>query len=284
MEKEKAQRYVASLEQVVRNTCVDLREAMIQFQGYSQRFTVGRTVPAGIVTDIRKAYKEIHDQLTKIKGINQLLESRYRPYYRRDSLRDKEIAEYGFLVRNLYARFESMLQAMEAKRALEGKEVDPGVVDVPVPSQWFRFRENEINLLRNLQGLYDLDYKIGPGAGIEQRKRVTENKLRSLSLFALSGEGRAMDNLQSGIRLREYDIQERCTKEELRGALTHLREISLAEAEGVIKRFRESSGVPRVKGLLFTIQSQEDLGKAILGSADNILKGMTNGEVKTIPI
>jgi hypothetical protein len=46
----------------------------------------------------------------------------------------------------------------------------------------------------------------------------------------------------------------------------------------------ENSGVPRVKGLLFTIQSQEDLGKAILGSADKILKGMMNGEVKTIPI
>jgi hypothetical protein len=55
-------------------------------------------------------------------------------------------------------------------------------------------------------------------------------------------------------------------------------------SESVIKRFMENSGVPRVKGLLFTIQSQEDLGKAILGSADNILKGMMNGEVKTIPI
>jgi hypothetical protein len=202
MEREQAQRYAASLEQVVRNTCVDLREAIIQFQGYSQRFTVGRTVPPGVITDIRKAYKEIHDRLIKVRGINQLLESTYRPYYRRDSLRDKEIAEYGFLARNLYSRFESMLQAMEAKRVLEGKVVDPGVADVPLPSQWFRMRENEINLLRNLQGLYELNYKGGPGVGIEQRKRATENKLRSLSLFALSGEGEAMDYLQSRVRLR----------------------------------------------------------------------------------
>ncbi len=93
-----------------------------------------------------------------------------------------------------------------------------------------------------------------------------------------------MDDLQSRMRLREFDIQERCTKEELRGALTHLREISLAEAESVIKRFMGSSGVPRIKGLLFPIQSQEDLGKEILGSVDNFLKGMTNGEVKTVPI
>ena len=285
MERERVQRYVTNLEQVIRNTCVDLRETMTLFQGYSQWFTATeRTIPPGIIIHIQKTYKGIHGQLTKIKEINQLLESRYRPYYRRDFLRDKEITEYGFQARKLYAKFESVLQAMEAKRALEGKEVNLGVVDMPIPSHWFRTRENEITLLRNLQGLYALDYKTGPGVGIEQRRRVTGNKLRSLSLFALSGEGGVLDDLQSRMRLREYDIRERCTKEELRGALTHLREISLAETEGVIRRFMGSSGVLRTKGLLFSIQSQEDLGREILGSADNILKGMMNGEVKTIPI
>jgi len=63
-----------------------------------------------------------------------------------------------------------------------------------------------------------------------------------------------------------------------------LREISLAETEGVIRRFMGNSRVLKTKGLLFSIQSQEDLGREILGSADNILKGMMNGEVKTIPI
>jgi hypothetical protein len=284
MEREGVQRYVASLEQVIRNTHLDLRETMIQFQGYSQRFTMEGTIPPGIITDIRKAYKGIHDQLTKIKGINQLLEGRYRQYYRRDSFRDKEILEFGFLAKKWYTRFESMVQAMEAKRRLEDREEDSGVVDIPIPSQWFRSRKNEVILLRNLQGLYELDYKAGLGVSIEQRRRVTENKLRSLSLFALSGEGGAIDTLQSRMRLREYDIQERCVKEELRGALTHLREISLGEAEGVIRRFMDSREVPKIKGLLFPIQSQEDLGKEILGSADKILKGMMNGEVKTIPV
>jgi hypothetical protein len=284
MERERVQRYVASMEQVLRNTHLDLREAMTQFQGYSRRFTTERTIPPGIVTDIRKTYKGIHEQLTKMKGIHQLLESRYRQYYRRDSLRDKEIAEFGFLARRLYTRFESILQATEAKRGLENREEDSGVADVPIPSQWFRSRENEVVLLRNLQGLYELDYKTELGMTMVQRRRVTGTGRRSLSLFALSGEGGAMDGLQSRMRLREYDIKERCAKEELRGALTHLRGISLGEAEGVIKRFMDSRGVPRIKGLLFSIQSQEDLGKEILGSADTILKGMMGGEVKTIPI
>src|SRR5512136_3421971 len=73
MEKDGAQRYAASLEQVVRSTHQDLREAMIQFQGYSQRVTAQGTVASGTVTDIRKVYKEIQDQLAKIRGANQLL-------------------------------------------------------------------------------------------------------------------------------------------------------------------------------------------------------------------
>ncbi len=284
MEREKAQRYVASMEQVLKNTHHDLREAMTQFQGYSQRLTTETAIPPGIVTDIRKAYKGIHDQLTKMSGIHQLLESRYRQYYRRDSLRDKEIAEIGFMARRLYTKFESVLQATEPRRAGDIRGQGSGMVDVLIPSQWFRSRENEIVLLRNLQGLYQLDYSTEPGMTTARKPRVTENRLRSLSLFVLSGEGGAMDHFQSRMRLREHDIKERCATEELRGALTHLRMISPGEAEGVIRRFMDDRGVPKIKGLLFSIRSQEDLSKEILGSADTLLKGMMGGEVKTIPL
>jgi len=46
------------------------------------------------------------------------------------------------------------------------------------------------------------------------------------SLFVLSGEVRSVDNLQSRMHLREYDIEEQFAKDQLRGALTHLRDIS----------------------------------------------------------
>jgi len=45
------------------------------------------------------------------------------------------------------------------------------------------------------------------GWALSREKRVTGNKLRSLSLFALSGEGGVLDDLQSRMRLREYDIR-----------------------------------------------------------------------------
>jgi hypothetical protein len=286
MERGSVQRYVTSLEQVVRSAHLDLRETMIQFQEYSQRLDMERAVPAGIITDIRKIYMGIHDQLTKIKGINQLLENRYRQYYRRDHVRDREISEFGVLSKKLYTRFESMLQEIEAKGKLTEKEEDSDVCNKRAASQWFRSTENQLVLLGNLRSLYDLDYiyKTGPGMDTERKRRVIQAKLRSLSLFVLSGEGGVIDTLQSRMRLREYDIKERYAKDELRGALTHLREISAAEVEGVIKRYIDSREVPSLKCLLLWIQSQEDLGKETFGSADAILREMTGGEVRTLRV
>ena len=286
MERDTGQRYVASLEQVVRRTHLDLRETMTQLQEYSQRLSMERAVPPGIITDIRKIYMGIHEQLTKIKGINQLLENRYRQYYRRDHVRDREISEFGVLSKKLYARFESMLQEIEAKGKLIEKEEVSDVCNKRVSPQWFRSGENQLVLLGNLRSLYDLDYiyKTGPGMDTERKRRVIQAKLRSLSLFVMSGEGGVIDTLQSRMRLREYDIKERYAKDELRGALTHLREISAAEVEGVIKRYIDSREAPSLKCLLLWIQSQEDLGKETLGSADAILREMTGGEVRTLRI
>ena len=81
------------------------------------RVTSERIVPTGIITDIRQTYKEIQDQLTKIRGIHQLLESKYRQYYRRDSDREREIIEFAFLAKSLYSKFEYTLQEIEAKRS-----------------------------------------------------------------------------------------------------------------------------------------------------------------------
>lgn len=94
MERERLQGYVASLEQIMKNTHFDLRETMNQLQELCLRVIPERIVPMGIITDVRQTYKEIQDQLTKIRGVNQLLEAKYRQYYRRDSLRDREIMEF----------------------------------------------------------------------------------------------------------------------------------------------------------------------------------------------
>jgi hypothetical protein len=284
MERESLNGYVASLEQIVRNTHLDLREVMDQFQELCHRVTPERIVPMGVVTDIRQSYKEIQDQLTKIRGIHQLLEGKYRQYYRRDSLRDREIIELAFLAKSLYSKFEFALQEMEARRRLRGRGGLFEAGGQHIPLSWFQSKENQMVLLRNLQSLYELDYKTRSDLECVQRRVVVRNGHRSISLFILSGEVPLMDQFQSQMRLREHDIKERFTKDQLRGALTHLREISPSEVEKLIRRFTDNSEFSKLKCLLFSIQSQKDLKKEILGTAENILQVMAEGEMRTLSV
>jgi hypothetical protein len=118
----------------------------------------------------------------------------------------------------------------------------------------------------------------------ERRREVIQDEMRSVSLFVLSGEGLLMDNLLSRRRFREYDITERYKEDEVRGALTHLREISPLEVERVIRRFMDSSEFLKLKCLLLMIQSQRSLKKEIVGSIENILHVMGTGEVRKLSI
>jgi len=278
MEKDKGQGYVAGLEQILKSSHLSLKDAVAHFQEMCQMVTPERNLPHDIIVDIRKTYREIQNQLTKIKGIQQLLQGKYRQHYRRNPVRDKEIMELGFLAKNSYFKFEYVLKEVEAKRKLREQEK-------PVaPMSWFHSEENQVILLRTVRGLNDLDYRIPTGLKDEDRRQVRQSKPRSLSLFALSGEVDLMDDLESRIRLREYDITERYGPDEFRGALAHLREISGGEVEGVIRRIVQSVEFSKPKCLLFSIQSSKDLRKEVLSSTRKLFQGLAVGEVKTLSI
>ena len=284
MERGSFQGIAAGLERIMEITRFDLRETMDQFQGLCLMITAERNVPIDIITETRQTYKKIQDQLTKMSGAKQLLEGKYRQYYRRDHQREREIMEMAFLAKSLYLKFEYTLQETEAKKKLkDGGEL---FVAYPqrIPFSWFHSKGNQIILEKNLRSLFALDYKPRSDLEDEQRREIIRNELRSISLFALSGEVTLVDTLQSRMRLREYDIIERYTEEEFRGALTHLKEVSLSEVERVIRRFMDSSESLKLKGLLLRVRSQKDLGKEIIASIENVLRVMGTGEVKTLSI
>ena len=284
MERGIFQAYAASLEQIIENIHFDLREAMDQFRELCLMITPERIAPAEIITDIRQTYRHIQDQLAKIRGVKQLLEGKYRQYYHRDSRREREIMEFAFLAKSLYSKFGYTLEEMEAKRRLKDSGEHFKAYRQRIPYPWFQSKRNQIILLRNLRTLCELDYETRSDLEYEHRREVIRSGMRSVSLFAFSGEVGLIDNLQSRMRLREYDIKERLTRGELRGALTHLREISLPEVEGVIRRFVDTSEFSKLRCLLLTIQSQQDLEKEILGSAENMLHVMGMGELKILSI
>lgn len=282
MERGNFQGYVIGLERIMVNTHFDLREAMGQFQELCVMITPENDVPMEIITDIRQAYKQIQDQITKINGVKQILEGKCRHYYHRDSQREREIMEFAFLARSLYSKFEYTLQEIEAKKKLRGRgeHFEPWPRRIAFP--WFQSKGNQIVLEKNLRSLCALDYNPRSDLEYEQRREIIRNGMRSISLFILSGEITLIDRLQSRVRLREYDIMERYREEEFRGALTHLKEIPHSEMERVVRRFMESSRFLKPKCLLLRIRSQRDLEKEIIASTDNILRVMEMGEVRTL--
>jgi hypothetical protein len=278
MESGNFQRIAAGLERVMENTRLDLREAIDQFQELCLMITPERNVPADIITRTRQAYKKIQDQLTTISGARQLLESKYRDYYRRDYQREKEIMQIAFLAKNLYMTFEET-EAKRKQKAMEGYSDAHGQ---PMPFPWFQSKQNQILLLKNLHNLGELDYKTRFQLGFERRQEVIQNAMRSIFLFVLSGDPKLIDILQSRMRFREYDITERYKEDEFRGALTHLREVSPSQVQKVIKRIVGTDEFMKLKCLLLRIQSQNDLNKETVRSAENILQQMGQGEVKVL--
>lgn len=284
MEKERVQGYVASLEQIIMCTHLDLEETMSAFQDMCLRVTPKRVVPTRVISDIREAYKEIQDQLTKIRGIDQLLRSKYKQYHQRDTPSSGEIMEFAFLAKSLYLKFENTLQAIEANRRLRDKGEHSETYGPRISLRWFHSRVNQVLLARNLRSLYELDYKNRCDLKSGQRREVIRNGMRSVSLFALSGEVGLIDVLHSRVQLREYDIKERYSGNEFRGALTHLREISPSEVERVIRRFTDSRDFLKLKCVFMPIQSQKDLARAVLNSPEKVLELLTQGEVRIFPI
>jgi hypothetical protein len=274
--------YVASLEQAVKNGHLWLKEALDEFEEKVRRVGPERNVSHSMITDIRKTYKDIQDLLTRIKGVQQLLQGKYRQHYRRDAVRDNEILELGFVAKNCYFRFESVLEEREARKRLREKE---GFLARPLaerPIRWFYSPEHQDKLLQNLRELGSLGHRVPPTAGGREQRKTAKESPRSVSLFILSGDEQFMDGLQSRMRLRAYDISERSGRRELRGALTHLKETSASDIVNVFRRFMGEEAFSRLKCLFIPIQSPKDLERKELNSAEKLLQAMARGEVRRI--
>jgi hypothetical protein len=271
-------RYVKSLERTVQNNYHYLKESIKDFQEMCRAVAPEKHVPTAIAVDIREMYKEIRNRLTEIKAIEQLLQGKYRQHYRRDSVRDKEIMEFGFVAKNLYSKFEYTMVQIEAIKRL--KEQAPHADHPGKPLQWFRSKENQVALIKNLRTLTELDYEPAPENIGEERRDLAGS--RALTLLLFIGDSTSLDVLQSQIQFREHDIVERTGPEEVRGVLAHLGKVDPIEVEKKFQQFMESKGLTKLKCLLLPIQSSKDLERDLLKSIKAALHEMAEGEVRTI--
>jgi len=280
MEKDQVQRYVKSLEKTIQNDHHYLKETMEEFQDMCRMVTPERHVPAGILIDIREMYKEIRNRLAEIKAIEQLLHGKYRQYYRRDSMRDKEIMEFGFIAKNCYSKFEYTILQIEAMKRLkeQARKVEHPSESFP----WFRSEENKVTLIKNLRMLKELDYEPIPQEMQEERRDIVGS--RTLTFFLFKGDSLSLDRLQPRIQLREHDVMERYGHEELRGVLTHLRKVDPSEIEKKYRQLVDSMGLTKLKCLLLPIHSPKDLERDLLKLINTTLQEMAEGELRTVSI
>jgi hypothetical protein len=223
-------------------------------------------------------YKEIRNRLTEIKAVEQLLQGKYRQHYRRDSVRDKEIMEFGFIAKNCYSKFEYTMVQIEALKRLKehsAKADHPGE-----PLQWFRSNENRVAFIKNLRILTELNYEPTPEKIGEERRDLAGS--RTLTLFLIIGDSTSLDLFQSQIQFREHDILERYSPEEVRGVLAHLKKVDPIEVEKKFQQFMESKGLVKLKCLLLPIHSSKDLKRDLLKLIKTALHEMTEGELRTL--
>lgn len=285
MEKGSGERYAKSLEATIQNNYHYLKEKVKDFQEMCLLVTPERKhIPPEIILDIREMYKEIRSRLTEIKAIEQLLQGKYRQFYRRDPLRAKEVLEFGFIAKNCYSKFEFTMIQREAQKAARERETALRGEMRGIPSHWFHSKENQATFIRNLRILDQLDYERPADPKIGERREISEDRPRSLTLFVISGDPGLIDALQSRIQLREHDVLERYTREELRGLLTHLREIDPLEVESKFKALIERLGYSKLKCLLIPVHSSKDLKAELLSLIKAGLQGLREGEFKTLSV
>lgn len=280
MNKDPMQKHAESLERTIQHNFNYLKDAVEEFKTLCLLVTPEKNTPPEIIVDIREIYKEVRDRFSEIKAIQQVLQGKYRQYYRRDSMREKAIMEFGFLTKNLHSKVEYIL--MQKQAIGQKKEASSRPEQKGFPSQWFRSKEHQVTFVRNLRILNELDYNPPSDPKVGERREVVQEKVRLLTLFCFKGEAGIIDALYSQFRLREHDLIERYAQDELRGLFAHLRDISQVEMEALFQRILRTETFQNLKCLFLTLPSGKDLQANLLDSFRTALEGMKEGEVKSL--
>jgi len=276
------QRYVETLELVIQKNYRYLKGIMEDFQEKCRLAASATGAAPGLFTEIPDIYQEIHKRLKETQAVQSLLKTRYPQYVRSEPERDKELRELDLNAGTYFSKFLQTLKQRLGEKEGVGEEKLLGLEEVP-HFRWFRNQENLVKFIRNVRILDELDYEIAP-AWVRERREVTKDKPRSLTLFIFKGDARSISNLQSHMHLREHDIVERYDQDELRGILTHLREIQPFEVESIFDRLRQVEGYSDLKCLLVPIRGERDLRVDLAVLVEKTISEMSPGKLRTLSI
>jgi hypothetical protein len=271
---------VETLELVIQKNYRYLKSIIEDFQNKCRLAASAPGGPTGVFTEIPDIYQEIHKRLKETQAVQSLLKTRYPQYVRSEPERDKELRELDLNAGTYFSKFLQTVKQPLGEKEGVGEEKLLGLEEVP-HLRWFRNQENLIKFIRNVRILDELDYEVAP-SWVRERREVTKDKPRSLTLFIFKGSVRSITNLQSHMHLREHDVVERYGEDELRGILTHLREIRPLEVERIFDRLKQVEGYSELKCLLVPIHGEKDLKVDVAVLVEKTINEMAPGELKTL--
>jgi hypothetical protein len=268
----------------LRNRFRGLRKMIEDFERRCLTALKDPSKPLDRIIDIRESYKEIQSRLELITSAQE--QGKRNPCPDAPDLSwKKELKELKSAAKECYAKFEVALIQGQEREDLQEDAVSSKAAAVPF--RWFRSDENQVIFMNYLERSREAEHKnITRTEGGERRGqgKSRSDDGESLTLFLLKGDAVSLDELQSQIHLRERDILERTSQDELRGILTHFREVDPSEMECILHRFMRSRRFSKLKCILFRVQSTQDLGADALDFIERNLSEMVEGELKSLSI
>jgi len=225
-------------------------------------------VPPAVLESILKEHGFVQMRLAEIESVQAFLFRRYNRRMPEDPQRRELINELDTRIAELSARLQ--------------KESPPATASpAPAPSErWLRIDDNSLAFTINARLLDELEYEPSlPG----ELPRVVQQTGRGFTLFTLRGPATALDSIMPCFKLRQHDIVERFSATEIRGVLTHLRQISLGDTRHIFDQLL-ASRFTDVKCVLVGLHSPDRLDEHFQQCIDRTVEDMPAGEIWTIDL
>jgi hypothetical protein len=282
---------ISHLEKLLENEYLRLKGELDAFQKKCLELIAQKNVSSGTLLDIQEVYEHIRNRVNEVRALEKERRQKVASIGNAGPPWEKKLAELESAVEAAYARFETAVPSLKedeflGRRGEKAEEEAAGDTDRLASFSWFRSRENQEIFLRNVQTLGDFRGDPFQGAGDRRNgASLRSPNGQSMTLFVFAGDGQSLDELQSQIQLRERDILERYSREELRGVLIHSRGVvDPSEMESILRRFLKKSLFSQLKCLLVRIQAQSDLRAEVFDLIQQSLQEMTEGEIKNLSV
>jgi hypothetical protein len=227
-------------------------------------------VPPVILRDALRTYEDMRTRLLEIGAVEQLLARKRNEPAPQDPERQKLIAELD-------------AQIAVLSRILPNDATGTTVPGRQTPSEhWLRKEEHSVAFTKTARLLDELEYAPRTPPPSESR-RVSQGSGRGFTLFSVRGPAAALDALRPTLKFREHDIVERFSAAEVRGVLTHLRDVATDDVVNIFRRLITKQ-FSEVICILVRLQSPDHLGEHLLQYIDRMAAAMRPGQVRSVEI